>query len=349
MNADPASVGMIDEIWLFGSMLRRPETVGDIDLAITLSRRIPVSDDREAFRQHVDKQFAAVKGATQGLHFFWDREGWLNERALYGPTRHALLAGAQEGTSDLASLGVECRLIFDRQRGGRVDDPVLDRHPTSKGRDPRLGPPAVKPDLSPAPLRPMDGRWITGYRNWGMVCPSSIFRGWTDDAHRVFAHYPRDLRVLADGYQHLAFRWTPKALKKGGIDGRFALLIVDADDFSGVSVVLRRRIETLDGHWTLHAELNDVQLYRARVNIDYRSLASIIGAVSLILAVDAERMVRRAADLAVCPRIAISLTGSELPQTLQDFLVDPICDILQQRTVAIEPQGVERIVAIVRG
>ena len=39
LNCDPNAVRYIDQVWLFGSVLRGQDTVGDIDLALVTARR----------------------------------------------------------------------------------------------------------------------------------------------------------------------------------------------------------------------------------------------------------------------------------------------------------------------
>lgn len=345
MNADEDAISQVDKVWLFGSMMRREATVGDIDLAVSSSRKPRFSDHR-AREQHARRRVAAFVDAPSSWQFPWERDDWLERRALYGSRRHPLLAGVQRGTSDLASLGVPCRLIYDRSRGGRVADPILDKHPKSTGRDPSLDPPATIPDLTPAAIRPMDGRWVAGYSTWGVVSPYDIFRGWTDDAHRLFANYPEDLRVLADGFDLRSFPWQPKRLRQPGLDGRAALLVMDATEWWGVSLVLNRAIETSDRQWILHARFSNVELNRARTRVDLASTPAIVGAVSLVLAVDAERMLRRAREQSDAPRIEIQIAGDGLIDEIRVHVVDEIAKALRSRSVRIEPEGWAQTVAI---
>jgi|ERR1700721_3014111 hypothetical protein len=93
--------------------------------------------------------------AARGL--IWSAETWITDRALYGTRRHSLLAGVQSDISDLAELGAPCRLIYDRARGGRVNDPILPRHPQSNGRQNDLALAAEMPDLAPKDIRSLGG------------------------------------------------------------------------------------------------------------------------------------------------------------------------------------------------
>src|SRR5262249_47579839 len=147
---------------------------------------------------------------TRGL--LWSAELWHMQRSLFGVKRHPLLAGVQENINNLLDLGVPCRLIYARTRGGRVNDPILHQHPGSTGRRNDIEPPAEMPDLSPADLRPMDGRWICGFQTWGSVSPYCIFRGWTDEAHALFPRYPEGLVVVGDDFEPLRPIWVPKRL-----------------------------------------------------------------------------------------------------------------------------------------
>ncbi|KPH66087.1 hypothetical protein ADT71_08380 [Novosphingobium sp. ST904] len=339
MNADDNQISNVDEIWLFGSVLREEETVGDIDLAMVTSRKPRFAENHAERESHARSQVEKIPFAPQYCPFPWERESWLRRNALYGRSRHPLLAGVQDGTSDLASLAVPCRLIFDRTRGGRVQNPTLDRHPESTGRHQDLEPPASLPDLSPGPLRPMDGRWISGY-TMGYVSPYDLFRGWTDEAHQAFGQYPQNLRICVDGDILTSFPWTPKRLKRPGLDGRRRLLLVDATAQSGISVVLERTIETTDeDHWTLCANLADLEISRGRKRIAFEHTLAIVSSISVILAADCERMIRRAQEMGLNPQVSIQITDDGSHPDIGCLIIDFIEDKLAARAVAIEPDG----------
>jgi hypothetical protein len=348
LNADADALFYVDEIWLFGSLLRQQDTVGDIDLAISTTRNRRHDLHSDGYASLVDERFYLVADAPQTLRYWYNREDWLRERAIFGVKRHPLLAGAQDGMDDLVSLAVPCRLLFDRKRGGRVDDDVLEQHPKSTQRSDTLRPQNVSLELAPSQIRPMDARWVSGFQPSGYVEPSPIFRGWTDDARRVFSRYPRDLRVFVDDFVLGQFPWRPKALKAGGLDGRQRVLIANATEFSGVSIVLNRRIEILPDRWVLHAELSNVELYRSRLYVDLASLSPIQGAAALILAADAEHMVRRAFEVEARPAIEIRLGRGNVLPDIQNWLIDTLYRMIKTRMIAIEPAGVQRTVSIKR-
>ncbi|HWT42151.1 MAG TPA: nucleotidyltransferase domain-containing protein [Sphingopyxis sp.] len=338
-NADPEAVSRVDEIWLFGSMMREEATVGDIDLAICRSRDARFADDLDGQVEQAKRLIQGYPDAPQRWAWPWDRIDWLYRRSIFGPRRHPLLAGAQEGTTDLQLLAVPCRLIYDRARGGRVSDPVLPRHPESPGRANTLFAPDELPDLTPGELRPMDARWIAGFKPWGAVSPYDIFRGWTDEGERLFGSYPEHLRIVADGHDLRGFPWIPKPVSKGGLDGRNAIAIVNAADWCGTSITLRRAIEGRPGSRGLHASFTDLALYRRRKHVEISTLFDMVSAVSIILAVDAERILRRATESGEPREVTIRISSDDLPEDMRRHFAQEIADMLARRAVAIEPAG----------
>jgi predicted nucleotidyltransferase len=338
LNHDPDAVRYVEQVWAFGSLLRGEHTVGDIDLALETKRRPEYLADYARMERHLRELLSRRDDvpATRGLT--WSAETWVTERALYGARRHQLLAGVQSDVSDLADLGVACRLIYDRARGGRVDDPVLPRHPQSNGRQNDLAPPAEMPDLTPKDICPMDARWVAGFSTWGGVSPYDIFRGWTDDAYKLFSHYPDGLRIVGDSHDLGSYPWVPKRLKRGNLDGREAIALINSTSFRGISVVLRRRIEKRPTIWSLRAWFEDLELYRSRKRVDLSTLPDTVAAAALILAVDAERMLRRAAEDPAEPRIQICI-AHDLNEDVNTYLVDPLYSHLETRAIRIEPES----------
>jgi len=60
-------------------------------------------------------------------------------------------------------------------------------------------------------------------------------------------------------------------------------------------------------------------------------------AAALILAVDAERMLRRAAESSGEPRIQISI-GHELSEDMNAYFVEAVHDHLKTRAIRVEPE-----------
>lgn len=339
LNHDPNAVRYVDQVWLFGSLMRGEETVGDIDLALQTTRRPEYMQDYEAMTRHLNNVLSRHDDVPTTRNPFWSGETWLTERSLYGRRRHPLLAGIHDGLDQLVGLSVPCQLIYDRGRGGRISDPVLSRHPQSAGRRDDVEPPADMPDLSPRDLRPMDARWVAGFSKWGGVSPYDIFRGWTDDAHKIFPHYPEGLRVFGDDHEPRGDRWTPKRLKGDVLDGREAIALVNATPYSGSSIVLRRHLTKTPTSWTLHAWFEDLELYRSRKRVDLSTLPDIAGAAALIIAVDAERMLRRLAEESPNTPLQVKLARRDLGDDVSTGLFETVRNYLQSRAVRIEPDG----------
>lgn len=337
LNHDPKGVHYVNQVWLFGSLMRDEKTVGDIDLAIETARRPDFMADHEGRKCRLKELADRYPDRPTQWQDPWVVEAWVLNRALYGPRRHALLAGVQQDTADLASLAVACRHIYDRERGGQVEDPVLPRHPQSTGRANDLAAPAEMPDLTPTPIRPMDARWVAGFEKTGMVSPYDIFRGWTDDARKLFPHYPAGLRVVGDDYQLNADFWMPKRLRRKGLDGRHAVALINATQWWGTSIVLNREIKASDAVWTLRARFTEFELLRSRKWPEVSTLPDIAAAAALILAVDAERMLRRATELPSGPTIQIDLRSDANEENLCGFFYEPTRELLHERAIRIEP------------
>ena len=333
MNADPGSVLQVEEVWLFGSLMREAPSVGDIDAALVAKRR-PEFEDHAARRAYVARAIAARVENPRTWRLEYLGEYWLLERALFGPKRHHLLAGIITDVDDLRQIGAPCRLVYDRSRGGRVKTAVLDRHPGSTGRDDELPPPVKRPDLTPVALRPMDGRWIAGFSDWGEVLPSRIFRGLSEEARALFPRHPSGLWVgrSADGDFRPA--WRPSSLRNRALDGRNAFAIVNATEHGGASVVLRREIAPPAAGRRLCARFEDGERRRAR--LDDRAIPDIASAAALIVAVDAERILRRLAEANSDFPVVVSVEGDDHNQVVA-AVKDEVVNRLVDRAARIEP------------
>lgn len=338
LNADPEAVTRVDEVWLYGSLMREEASVGDIDLAISRSRDARFGDKLHLQDEEAKRLVARFADAPKHFDWPWERIDWLYKRTIYGARRQPLLSGAQDGTTDLQSLAVPCRLIYDRARGGRVDDPILPRHPDSPGRANTLSPPEDMPDLVPAALRPMDARWITGFTGWQMVSPYDLFRGWTEECRRLFPGYPETLRVAASAAELAAIGGRSSATSVA-LDGRNAVVIADIAKRRGTRVTLTRAIDASGDVPILRAALVDGEFKGSPKYRDPLSMRYMAAAISLILATDAERLLRRASEEGRDPHVTIALSGAELAEELRTFFVEGTAGILTRRDVAIEPFG----------
>lgn len=68
----------------------------------------------------------------------------------YGPRRNPRVS--PNYIDNLKDLACECQLVFDRFRGGQVNDPVLPKHPEAGNRSARMHRKTGMPDLTPSPV-----------------------------------------------------------------------------------------------------------------------------------------------------------------------------------------------------
>jgi hypothetical protein len=100
--------------------------------------------------------------------------------------------------------------------------------------------------------------------------------------------------------------------------------------------VLRREIATTSASLSLRAWFESPQLYRARTRVDLISVLYLAAAASLIIAVDAERMLRRTAEQGSNLDVQICIDPGELAGELRSHLMAMLNDHLRHRNVHIE-------------
>jgi hypothetical protein len=185
----------------------------------------------------------------------------------------------------------------------------------------------------------MDARWIAGHNGQGHVSPYDVFRGWTAEARKLFAHYPGGLRVVGDGYDLAEYAWLPKCVSNGGLDGRHAIALVNTETHWGTSLVLRRTIVETESALTLHAQFGDLEAYRSRKRLEPAALPDIAAAASLIIAVDAERMMRRVAEVGALAPVRIAIGPDDLQGDPDRRIIAAVRTHLESPNVRIEPIG----------
>jgi predicted nucleotidyltransferase len=285
MNEHSAPLNVVQRVWLFGSVMRGQETVGDIDLAIETAHNPAFSDDasRSArLRELVDQ--------APGHLLYFQKLSWREERDIFGERRHPLLAGAHIGSDELRQMGVPCRLIFDRSRGGRVNDEVVPRHPDSPGRSNEMDAPRELPDLAPLSSvpRPMDARWMSSHKVDGRIYPRRLFT-------EKRAVPGSGSFVMTDDTELRWHDWCPSSLKAGGYDGVSKVLLKyhaswsDPKGRDAASLVLRRTIRDLETEIELHIELSDFERPRRLKPALDRPFAHLCGMVAMLICGDIHR------------------------------------------------------------
>ena len=168
----------------------------------------------------------------------------------------------------------------------------------------------------------------------GEVLPSRIFRSWSEEARALFVRHPSGLWVgrSADDGRRLA--WRPKNLRSRALDGRNAIAVVNATEHGGASVVLCREIALAPAACRLCARFEHSESRRTR--LDDRAIPDIASAAALIVAVDAERMLRRLEEAKSELPVVVSVEGDDRVDIV-GALKDEVISRLVDRTARIEP------------
>ncbi|NSL72077.1 hypothetical protein C6Y62_09690 [Hyphomicrobium sulfonivorans] len=317
MNQHSAPLNLVERVWLFGSVMRGEETVGDIDLAIETVRNPAFADDTSwSTRLH-----ELVDQAPDHLLYF-QKLYWHEQRGIFGERRHSLLAGAHIGSNGLQRLGVPCQLIFDRSRGGRVVGEVIPRHPDSPGRSNKMGAPRELPDLLPLSSvpRPMDARWMSAYAVDGRIFP-----------HRLCTERQTvpglGSFVLTDDTDRQWHDWCPVSFKAGGYDGVSKVLLKYHDSWSdpkareAASIALRREVLDIETEIELRVALSSFERpRRMKPKID-RSFLHLCGMVAMLIRGDIHRQTMRLNERQIDKAITLDIDTSGLP--------DELCEIAE--------------------
>lgn len=116
-----------------------------------------------------------------------------------------------------------------------------------------------------------------------------------------------------------------------------------------MSVTLRREIREDGNGIRLMAHIGDLHLHRPRRHIDTRAISEISAVASLILAVDAERLVRRMSERGVAPDVTTCVGADDDGRSVPAALRDGVLATLDGRVIAIEPKGIPALITIIAG
>lgn len=341
MNASQDAMRLIDEIWIFGSMIRDVETVGDIDIAVVSSRGRPDLDG-DLRLEEIARQFRERRGPQKSIDSMVWMQDWLVTTAVFGGRVPKIFSGFHGGYDDLLALAVPCRLIYDRSRGGRVSDPVLPRHPQSTGRHVSISPATTIEDIQPVSLRPMDARWVSGYDETMAIRQYPMFRNspaMRSDLFPVNGMYA-DAQVISSEAQMLnriegsaGKSWRPVALKTSRpFDCRHMAGLVIQDQFSSSAVRMERNIDI-----SMTAASLDVVFHSPEASIGPALHENMPGLAAVIILADVERLVRRQMeDISRVPVfVRISLADGEGGNLSGLMLADDVADAVCRNVGAI--------------
>lgn len=314
MNEQSAPLNLVERVWLFGSVMRGQETVGDIDLTIETVHNPAFGDDASR-----STRLRELVGQAPDHLLYFQKLYWHEERCIFGERRHPLLAGARVGSDELQRLGVPCQLIFDRRRGGRVGDEAIPRHPDSSGRSNEISAPRELPDLGPlssAP-RPVDARWMSAHKVDGRISPHRLF------TERRTVPGPGSY-VMTDDTELRWHDWCPASLKAGGYDGVSKVLLKYHDTWSdsrgrdAAAMVLQREIRDLETEIELRVELSSFERpRRLKARLD-RPFLHLCGMVAMIMCADIHRQTMRLNERQVQKMIAVDIDTSGLPDEFRE-------------------------------
>ena len=313
----------IEQVWLFGSMLNEErEDVGDVDFVPIFSRTSDALDFDEEQRQYdrlADSLGISRRGLLDGV--FIDER--VRSRLTLNGSRHPLLA--PNNLEQLTSLGAPCRLVFDAERGGRVDDPVLPRHPESRGKSDGIGPPRTMPRLD-APQGSVEPSassiaipsFILGH---DALVRISATRNLPHDTQRMlrFGSFARPTLVTGEPSSVREKSAAMEGLDLTGCDGRwkFGLLVGSpaADPYRPdegpfqFGFVVERSITINDGvtdytvRITQYAADDDVPTGEGLMQAEL--------SLHALMEADVERILRRDAEIGVSTQLRIDV-GSEI-------------------------------------
>lgn len=221
-------------MWLFGSVIDdNKNDVADIDIVPIFGRPEHFSgfEGRKArFRELADQMGGIDLIERAGVFAPFRAESFVIGQLIYGGRRHHLLA--PNDLDQLLQLGCQCKLIFDKKRGGEVEDPVLPRHPNSHGRSNSIGDRHEMPDLfaNRKRLRPLPATMTKPH--WFHYLTMVETGPWPKDdwAYRWVQEKQNDIEIVTEN-QPLAVsvreNVVTKRLRGEKLDGReqFALFV----------------------------------------------------------------------------------------------------------------------------
>lgn len=335
INANPARLVTITEIYLFGSLMRGDPTVGDIDLDITTERGPSYANDFPAYltaAQSIQDQYREQAGYETPTK----QIGAAIRYLIFGARKDPLLSGARIDHSQLQLIDAPCQRIYTSATGIDRAAPILDRHPDYNEADAEDGKLTRYTDHPPITMpvpRPLDARWLTLYNQNGYI-PEGDFT--PEPADNMFlaslrqASVPFEtLRLFTGSEQLPRNHWSGTRISDQTLDPIDRVVIVSQSGRDGVAFTAERSITISEDaiHYTAHfSNLLTSSTRRASPHL----LDAICIAASMMIAADLHALIQQqlstAKPLPVKPTITDVIdTDLALAQTItadtQDALV----------------------------
>lgn len=284
----------IERVWLFGSYITGAATVNDIDIVVEESRIPGRSLMNPIWRDRTIELACEMEGdrAVYGsVGYASNADQYLLKRLTYGPHKHPRVSPNDRHT--LIDMACECQLVFDRSRGGPVQDSVLAKHPEATQRSENIHARAVMPNLRAAPATvPIridlasigdDGGNFASLANVDLYRVETDADGVSDD---LFNDWLASLGKL-DGRERSIVAYLPDGRGQGrSREPRFGAAV--------------ERAIALDGN-TFSYSLTVSDLYLGgRRSISPDAAESMAGKVLLAIGCDIEAIARKHMDSGLC-------------------------------------------------
>lgn len=288
----------IDRVWLFGSYVQNAPTVNDIDIVIEVDR-IPGRSLMDQSWEDRMIELACDMGGRYSVYRSFAHAGnaerYLERRLIFGRANPRI---SRTDVRTLKALACECQLVFDRSRGGPVNDQVLPKHPKAGKRASTIFNKAVMPDLRPSSTQALVKVNFSYFPAWGFVT--------IDDAGVNLRLVETDLSQISD------LKFSEWSASLGKVDGRSRSVVVYCPEgrhimnVPPVGLAFDRAITTEDDaiHYSLN--LSEVHLGGRRV-FPSNAAASVAAAVLVTIGSDLEAISMKNIDSA--PKILIELAG----------------------------------------
>ena len=247
-NAACDRIYEIEEIWLFGSLMRGADTVGDINLVIRwVGRRGSTREERD---QRTTARFWQLYPDAEWGEV-WNMAEQLQDHDLFGKRRNSAYS-VHAGIEMLIDMAEPCMKVFSLTDGIITAPVALDRHPKASTRKKLAGPRVTADDrdrllaLQPTP-RPMpanwpcltNGQWLPNARMFDLDPATSGFYHVARLSDHFHSGKQRNLLVFTHHDSHQLSERSLAALP-GTFNGREAALIVTDHK----NLVLQRGMDT---------------------------------------------------------------------------------------------------------